>query len=77
MFATRSNKFATKNLVSHLGSKKYTGYNRASFCTGQGKQNKTRSRRLTELLDATTFLLGGVLCLESWFQGDAVFFSLS
>lgn len=77
MLAEWSNKFATKSLVSHLGSNRYTGYNRASFCTGQGKQNKTHSRRLTRLLAATTFLRDGVLYLESWFQGDAGFFSLS
>lgn len=56
MFAAWSNKFATKNLVSHLGSKRYTGCNRASFRTGKGKQNKTRFWRLTRLLAATTFL---------------------
>lgn len=76
MLAVRSNKFATKNPVSHIGSKRYTSYNRASFRPGQGKQNKPHSRRLTRLLAATKFLLGGVLCLESWSQGDAVFFSL-
>lgn len=76
MLAARSHKFATKNLVSHLGSKRYTGYKCASFCPGQGKQNKLHYRRLTRLLAATTFLLGGVLCLGSWSQGDAIFSSL-
>lgn len=61
MPAVWSNKFATKNLISHIGRKRYNGYNCASFRPGQGKQNKAHSRQLTILLAATTFILGGVL----------------